>query len=202
MNEYDCWCVVTRFAERKQYDRAIEFCETEPYSRLPYCQNYLGWTFYGLKKYETSAHWFSKAVEQGNAEALFGMGSIFMAQGDLQSAIPCLEDSAKKGFSRAYFWIALVYYYGNNDVPRDMGRATHYFQIAADHGSIMAKRFIIFLESRGWTWRRFVWWFKLAPLLIRVMIISSRNPYDFRIIDIGYQHKSPFPNPYYKLPEL
>jgi TPR repeat protein len=199
MDEYDCWCVVQGFIKKKQYDRAIEFCETDPYSRLPYCQNYLGWTFYEQDKYEASAYWFGKAAEQGDGEAMFGIGCIYIAQKNWQAALSSLDGAANKGFSRAYFWIALIYYYGGGtEVPRDFNQAAHYFRIAADHDSLMAKRFILLFESKERTWKRIASWLKFIPLFIKTWIISARNPYDSRIVDIGYQHKRLFPNPAYK----
>jgi tetratricopeptide (TPR) repeat protein len=203
MDEYDCWCVVQRFIKKKEYDRAIEFCETEPYSRFPYCRNYLGWTFYEQNNYEASAYWFGKASQQDNGEAFFGMGCIHLVQKNWQSALSCLENAANKEFPRAYFWIALIYYHGGgSEVPRDFDRATHYFRIAADHDSLMAKRFILLFESKEGVWRRVVSWFKLIPLLVEAWVISARNPYDSRIVDIGYQHKRLFPNPAYKQAEF
>ncbi|MGU7784298.1 tetratricopeptide repeat protein [Burkholderia sp. PU8-34] len=201
MDTYDCWSVVTRFIKNKQYDKAIEFCKTEPYSALPYCQNYLGWTYYQQNENETAAYWFFKAAGQGDCEALFGLGCIFIRQGDFRSALSHLERAASKETQRSYFWIAIIYYYGGNEVPADMERAIHYFKLAADHGSMMAKRFIIFFESRGGKWKWIASWLKLIPLVIYGVLISIRNPYDSRVADVGYQYKGKFPDPTYKPPK-
>ncbi|MCX4164904.1 MULTISPECIES: tetratricopeptide repeat protein [Paraburkholderia] len=198
MDEYDCWCVVTRFVKNKEYDKAIAFCETEPYSTLQYCQNYLGWTFYQQEKYEISAYWFGKAADQNNGEASFGMGSILMIQHDFRGALSRLMDSVNNGYSRAYFWIALIYYYGGNGVSQDIEQAIRYFKIGADHESLMAERFMLFIESRrGWR-ERVTSWVRMIPLLIKAWVISARNPYDFRVVDIDYQFEGEFSNPDYK----
>lgn len=199
MDEYDCRCLVAGFVKGRQYDKAIEFCSTYPYSNIRYCQNYLGWNFYREEDFVKSESWFREAAEQGDAEALFGLASISMKMGDYVSAISFFERSAELGFFRAHLWIALIYYHGSSDVPRDLSRAVHFFEIAANHDFFLAKRFILFLKSRKNILSRFSAWAMMVPLVVRALVISCRDPHDCRIVDVGYLGKEKISSPNCKI---
>ena len=53
--------------------------------------------------YELAKHWYDKAAQQGNVEALYGLGNVYYTIQDYKLAMSWWEKAAKQGHVRAQF---------------------------------------------------------------------------------------------------
>jgi TPR repeat protein len=184
MNVCDCWSTAYDLIVSGKTDKAIELCETEPCAGLPECQNFLGWTFYTERKMDQALVWFRKAADQGDGEALFGIGSVYWTQKEHGSARKYFERAAERGYARAYHWIGSIYLYGLG-VPKNLDMAIHYCELSALHGCIVGKRALLRLAwNNGNILTKSLVPFKFFYLFVKTQITAYRDPGDPRIADI------------------
>lgn len=185
----NCWEQVSKLISSGNVNEAIAICESVPCSKLLKCQKYLGWSYYDKGDMERALTWFSKAGDQEDGEALFGLGSVHVARKEFQIALQYFERAASHGYVRGYQWIAGIYQHGCG-VPIDINKATSYYQKGADRGYLMAKRSLISLASQnGNILVRICSQLKLISLQIEAVKIAYLNINDPRLADIQLRKK-------------
>ena len=184
MKTSDCWTTAYEFIASGETQNAVAFCEQTPCSGSVECQRFLGRTYYDQNDMEKAVNWFSKAAEQGDAIALFGLGSILFVQKDFRAALPYYERAAEKGYSRAYNWIAYIYQEGL-DVPRNVELAVSNYKKGAAHGYLVAERALIrFTFQQGTIVNKILAVPKFIYILIKSAVLAYRNINDERIRDV------------------
>ncbi len=184
MDEFDCWSIAYEFIVNDEIDMAISLCETDVCSNSLSCQRFLGWTYYNKRDMEKALSWFSKAANQNDGEALFGIGSVLVVNENFQSAASYFERAARNGYHRGYHWAGSIYHRGSG-VAIDVDKAITYYRQGAAHGYIMAERSLISLEmEKGNILVKFVLAFKFIALLVKAVRILFLNIDDPRVIDV------------------
>ena len=184
MNISECWPAAYDLIANGDAVGAITLCERKPCSASLECQRYLGWTYYQQSKMEEALSWFARAAEQGDGEALFGIGCVHFAQRDFHLALQYYKRGADHGFSRAYGWLGYLYHQGLG-VPKDLNVATNYYKQAAAHGYLIAERSLIHLAwKRGNLFRRILVVPQYIYLVAKTVVIAQRNINDPRLVDI------------------
>ena len=91
--------------------------------------------------YEKAVYWWTKATEQGNAEAQYCLGRSFAyAQGvpkDDATAARWWKLAAEQGHAQAQCELADCFYMGKG-VTEDISMAVHWWQKAAEQGNLVA----------------------------------------------------------------
>lgn len=87
---------------------------------------------------EQARNYFEKAVELGNADALYGLGKLYLKQEftgyDPHKAVKFLEQAAENGNSFAEYQLGKIYYFGNG-IRADTEKGLEYLRSAAAHGN-------------------------------------------------------------------
>ena len=185
MEIFDCWEETSRLITRGESARAIELCESKRCSNVLRCQRYLGWTYYAKGDIEGALIWFSKAANQGDAEASFGVASAYVARKEFQLALRHFEQAATAGYRRGYQWIAGIHQHGYG-VPIDVDKAISYYEKGASYGYVMAERSLINLRwERGNLPVKLLSLLQLIRLQLRAAKIAYRDINDPRIADVN-----------------
>lgn len=107
-------------------------------------QNWLADYYYSKETkqgYEKAVYWWTKAAEQGNAEAQYYLGRSFAyAQGvpeDYATAVCWWKLAAQQGHAEAQSELADCFYMGKG-VLKDINTAVHWWQEAAAQGDMIA----------------------------------------------------------------
>lgn len=100
---------------------------------------FLGWLYargHGCARDDEKAmHLFRQAAERGDAEAMYGMASIYYARCDYENAFQCLARSMDAGFVPAIRWCGALYQLGLG-VRKDPKRAFDLYHQAARAGNL------------------------------------------------------------------
>lgn len=87
---------------------------------------------------EQAEIYFQKAVELGNADALYGLGKLYLKAEfhgyDPHKAVEYLEQAAENGNSFAEYQLGKIFYFGNG-IRADTKKGLEYLQSAATHGN-------------------------------------------------------------------
>lgn len=82
--------------------------------------------------------YFQKAIELGNADALYGMGKLYLKAEfhgyDPHKAVEYLAQAAENGNSFAEYQLGKIYYFGNG-IRADTKKGLEYLRSAATHGN-------------------------------------------------------------------
>jgi TPR repeat protein len=180
----NCWNEAYKLIANGEIEKAMELCSQEPCSSVLECQRFLGWQYYELKEFDKALNWFGKAADREDGEALFGIGSVYTARKDFQSAMPFFERSAIRGYPRGYQWVAALYQFGCG-VPKDINQAIQYYQLGAAQGYVRAERSLIYLESKqGNIFIKIISLYRFIRLLLKTVKIMTHNVNDPRIADV------------------
>ena len=99
-----------------------------------------------------SAHWFEKAAEQGDSDALFNLGMIYersdIMAPDLVRSFSYFKQAAEKGLARAQYEVACAYQTGKG-TEQSISAAKTWFEKAAKQGVRKAIRNLQDLTSCG-----------------------------------------------------
>jgi len=116
-------------------------------------QRFLGWMFYrgdGVEVNKSEAlRWFTKAAEQGDLEAMFGMARVYMSQKYNQKAFVWYQKSATEGFLPSMYWEARFYREGI-EVDQDREIAYRRFNEAATKGHLQSMREVSIMLITGY----------------------------------------------------
>jgi uncharacterized protein len=96
-----------------------------------------------------ATYWFSKAAEQGYANALVSLGGRCTDRRDLVHAMYWYNKAAEQGNATAQYELAFLYTMGVPGVPRDTVRAAYWLNEAAERGIIIAQRELAIWHERG-----------------------------------------------------
>lgn len=169
-------------------EKAIRVCESEPCALLLECQRFLGWRYYEKDDFETALNWFGKAVAQGDAEAAFGVGSVYFVRRSFSAAAQYFEQAANGGYGRACHWLGYIYRQGLG-VPRSDDTAVNWYKQGAACGYLMAERALLHLVwKKGSTIARIRtlprYLYAVLYAVLKAAVIAHRDIHDQRIVDI------------------
>eukprot|EP01126_Amoeba_proteus_P045610 TRINITY_DN5118_c0_g1_i4.p1 TRINITY_DN5118_c0_g1~~TRINITY_DN5118_c0_g1_i4.p1 ORF type:complete len:737 (+),score=150.46 TRINITY_DN5118_c0_g1_i4:198-2408(+) len=90
-----------------------------------------------------AAKWFVMAAQQGNPQAQYNLGAMYMngdgIQRNLGEALKLFKMAADQGLKEAQFQIGSLYHNGNEVVERDLSEAIKWYQLAAQQDFAPAK---------------------------------------------------------------
>ena len=148
------------------------------------CQRFLGWVYYKENSLDKALAWFSKAANQGDGDALYGIGSVYFVKRDFNLALQHYGQAAERGYFRAYHWIAYIHHQGLG-VSKNIKLAMDYYSRSAAHGYLIAERALLHLAwQQGHGLKRFAILPKYVYLVARTAVVAFRNANDPRIADV------------------
>jgi TPR repeat protein len=179
-----CWPTAYELIVNGEIEKAVVVCESKQCAMTLECQRFLGWTYYKKNNFELALKWFGKAIEEGDAEAAFGAGSVHFACGEFTDAIQYFEQAVDGGYGRAYYWLGRIYHHGLG-VPRSDSTAIKWYKQGAVQGYLFAERALIHLIcERGGMAARIRTFPRYIYILVKAGVIAYRNIHDQRIMDI------------------
>ena len=104
---------------------------------------------------EKARYYFEKAAELGNADALYGLGKLYLNPEfpgyDQAKAVEYLEESAAKGNAFAKYQLGKLLCQGEL-VPKDIARGLPLLEELAEHGVTFASYIAgkVYLKEEGW----------------------------------------------------
>ena len=104
---------------------------------------------------EKARHYFEKAAELGNADALYGLGKLYLKPEfsgyDPETAMEYLEQSAAKGNAFAKYQLGKLLCQGEL-VPKDIARGLPLLEELAEAGVTFASYIAgkVYLKEEGW----------------------------------------------------
>ena len=104
---------------------------------------------------EQARYYFEKAAELGNADALYGLGKLYLKPEfsgyDPAKAVEYLEESAAKGNAFAKYQLGKLLCQGEL-VPKDIARGLPLLEELAEHGVTFASYIAgkVYLKEEGW----------------------------------------------------
>jgi TPR repeat protein len=182
--ESPCWASAYELFVHGEIEKAIAMCESEPCAKDLECQKFLGWRYYEKDDFEAALKWFGKAVEQGDAVAMFGIGSVHYVRQDFAAAAQYFERAVENGYGRACHWLGHLYWLGLG-VPRNDDTAREWYKRGAAQGFLIAERVLIHMAcleggvaAKIRTFPRYIY------ILIKALVIALRNIHDPRLRDV------------------
>lgn len=162
----------------------MELCEKASCSASLDCQRFLGWRYYEQNNMDNALSWFCKAAQQGDGDALFGIGSVHFVQRNFPTALQYYERAADHGCPKAYSWIGYIHQLGLG-VPRNIEMAANYYKKSAAHGSLLAERALIHLTFQyGNIWSKIFAAPKFVYIVLKAAVLAYRDINDERIAGI------------------
>lgn len=183
MNTSDCWPTAYKAVADGDDKKAMEICSGELCAGVLECQKYLGLMYYKQDDMQQAAQWYSKAIEQGDTDALYGIASVRYAQGEFDEAFRYLTDASKKGNTRALHWLGFMYHKGYG-VNKNLDAAADFYRQSAKHGYLVAEHALIRLAFQK---RNLFQILKIVPkqisLIFRAAVMGHKNVNDERFSD-------------------
>lgn len=148
---------------------------------------FLGWLYArgeGCEKDKNKAiTFFERAAKMGDAEALYGIATIYYEEKDYVKAIFYLEGSKENGFTPAWRWLGVMYHLGLG-VDKNIDKAFELYSEAAKRGNAAASINLTAMLRHGYRglWGRII----SIPMLIRyfitTFIIASKDKNSQRLL--------------------
>ena len=184
ITESNCWPDAYELIANGEIEKAIRVCESEPCALLLECQRFLGWRYYEKDDFEAALNWFGKAVEQGDAEAAFGVGSVYFVRRSFPAAAQYFKQAADGGYGRACHWLGYIYRQGLG-VSRSDDAAVNWYKQGAAQGYLVAERALMHLVwIRGGAIARIRTLPRYLYIVLKAAVIALRDIHDQRIVDI------------------
>jgi TPR repeat protein len=179
-----CWPAAYELIANDELEKVVAAYESEQCEITLECKKFLGWTYYKNGNFEAALKWFEKAIEQGNGEAMFGIGSVYFARNEFVDAVQYFEQAENRGYGRACHWLGKMYRHGLG-VPRSDSAAIKWYKRGAAQGYLFAERALMHLIcERGGVVARICTFPKYIYLLAKAGVIAFRNIHDQRLVDI------------------
>ena len=142
----------------KNQKAACGWFEPAASAGVPMAQLYLGDCFRdGAHKpadFQRAKHWYLSAADSGLGQAYCLLGKIYLdgslVEKDAQQGIKYCDRAARRGSAESALYLAERFEAGDEDVPRDLGRALSLYQTAATTNNAEAQyRLARFLYDQG-----------------------------------------------------
>ena len=139
------------------------------------CLNIIGKIFLDKNKEKRARKYFKLSAKQGNAEALFNLGSIyFFATGkkrNLRDAFENFKKSSDLGYYKGHLYTGICYEHGSG-VETDIKKTFEYYQLAADQYDPEALHWLGFCEFNG------IWINRNIKKGIEILRLSADQGYE------------------------
>jgi len=93
-------------------------------------------------------HWLSKAADQNDLEAMFGVARVYMSMKEFDKAFSYYKKSADKGFLPSIYWVGRFYRDGIS-VAQDVKSALGLFDKGAKQGHLHSMRELAVMKIKG-----------------------------------------------------
>lgn len=107
--------------------------------------------YYGLgtnRDVNASIFWAESASSDGDAEALYFLGTIYESTGRTQQALGCYERLSSEGYYLADYRRGCMYLFGYG-VGKNIKRAQFYLKISAKQGHLYSIRYLAYSYYTG-----------------------------------------------------
>ena len=98
---------------------------------------------------EKSQGWYGHAASLGSGRAMYGLGLIHLARGDIGNAIEAFESAGERGCGAAMWALGLLYKQGGAGVSRDIDQARALLERGASLGHVWSSRTLSLLLMSG-----------------------------------------------------
>lgn len=190
MNEEDCWQKAYSLHQIGKENEAVLVCEQEPCAtNSKECQSYLGSFYFIHNSLDKSLLWFSKAIEAGDVESIFGLASTYYMMRDFNNAVKFHKKALDSGIYKSCYWLGYFYEKGFG-VEKNREEAIKYFQLGSKHGFLMCERSLIYIDCINGTFlTKVVGKFKLLKLILKALWIAIHDENDERLAEILNERK-------------
>ncbi len=186
MNTTDCWREAYTLITRGEVERAMELCAKAPCADSLDCQRFLGREYFIRREMEIALQWYTRAADQGDRGALYGLGCIFFEEKKYPQAMQYFERAADEDFPLGYYRIGHLYDQGLG-VSQNTEKASEYFKKGASHGHFGCKRGLIEHKLRSKSFlKRLLARVELVGQGLKGFVIALRNINDPRLS--GFQN--------------
>lgn len=136
-----------------EYERAFDLCEKYAKKNDVRCQTFLGWMHYRsdwkAQDLSSAEKWFNRAIDAGEGEAWFGLGTISFYKEGKEKAFDYFKKAANEGYVPAICRMGL-YYKEGTVVPKNLRKAYQLFDEACNKGNIVAARLKLNMMLSGY----------------------------------------------------
>lgn len=183
--ENNCWEEAYNCISRGRPEEAEKLCRQLPCSeRSIECQRYLGWNEYESGDMEKALFWFKKAAEKNDGESFYGIGSIYLAQGNFQLALLNYKKSLSFDYGRSSCWLGYMYESGLG-TEKDIETAKNYYRIGSDYGYLIAKRASIRIAfDTGTVFQKIMSMASMINVAVKTFFIAKKDVNDERLAEI------------------
>ena len=178
MNVSDCWGLAYKQIAEGNEKKAMEICCGEPCPEVLECQKYLGLTYYKQADMQNAELWYSRAAEQEDADALYGIACVRFTQLRFDEALYFFEHASNNGNARASHWIGFMYQKGYG-TDENIDIAANYYRESVKHGYLIGEHALVRLAFQK---RKLLQTVRTIPhlisLIFRVAVIAHKNADD------------------------
>jgi len=139
-------------ANKAAFDTLMHLASREENAMAQCALGELYQTGKGVKQdYAQAVHWYSKAAEQGHADAQNNLGVMYQYRENNAQAIHWLRKAAEQGHAKAQSRLARMYwmYYIGQGVKQDYAQAVHWYRKAAEQGHADAQNNLGVMYKNG-----------------------------------------------------
>jgi TPR repeat protein len=117
-------------------------------------KNYIemAWDALTAMDFEKAVYWWTKAAEQGHADAQYYLGACYgRGEGvakDSEKAVYWYTKAAEQGHTEAQYYLGNRYYTGDG-IAKDFGKAAYWWTKAAEQGDVRAQYYLGFCYYNG-----------------------------------------------------
>lgn len=98
---------------------------------------------------EKAIYWYTKAGNQGHADANFQLAYIYMKRNEVSKGFERLEMAARSGHLNAKYQLATAHYSGEGGIDQDLPRAFESFKEIAESGHRGARFMVALMQYHG-----------------------------------------------------
>lgn len=136
-------------ANKAAFDTLMHLASREENAMAQCALGELYQTGKGVKQdYAQAVHWYSKAAEQGHADAQNNLGVMYQYRENNAQAIHWLRKAAEQGHAKAQSRLAWMYYIGQG-VKQDCVQAVQWYRKAAEQGHAGAQFNLAWMYKDG-----------------------------------------------------
>ncbi len=141
--------------------------------------------YYEIDNYERAKFWFNKVVvDRDDSEAHYGLACLSFKQKKYKKSFDCFFVALKKGYTRSYYWLGLMYENGLG-VDRNIKKAEKFYFDGAKCGYLISERAYLRIKLRNSSiFHKPTLIIKYLCLIFKVFKLAYHDVDDERLVDI------------------
>jgi len=160
MHQTDCFNCHEQLPSTEEDKRVQIHRQVDQENPPAWAQHQMGWIHLRKREYDTAAHWFRLAAEQGLAVAQFNLGILYN-DGNIQQSYSAakiwFEKAAEQGYALAQHELGLMY-----KTTKEFDKAEKWLTGAAKQGMKEAQFDLGFLYYSRAIWKKAAYWLNQA----------------------------------------